>query len=112
MGDFERASVVQPAPVGAAAWRNPAGGEPVIMRCGMDRPAEFVVGSPIQVVNNVQWFQLVDPHSDSSTWISVDRPAYVMLTLPQDSGPTPIQNLSDVIAKVMPAQPIKPGPPS
>ena len=112
LGDFERAAVVQPAPAGAAAWREPAGGEPVIIRCGMDRPAEFVVGSPIQVVDNVQWFQLEDPHSDSSTWISVDRPVYVTLTLPRRSGPTPIQALSDVIARVLPGQPIKPGPPN
>lgn len=112
LGTFERADVIQPAPVGAAAWRDPAATDPVIMRCGMDRPAEFVVGSPIQVVNNVQWFQLVDEHSDSSTWVSVDRPVYVVLTLPQRSGPSPIQSLSDVIAKVMPAQPIRPGPPA
>lgn len=112
LGTFKRAEVIQPAPAGAAAWREPAGTDPVIMRCGMDRPAEFVVGSPIQVVNDVQWFQLVDKHSESSTWISVDRPVYVILTLPQRSGPSPIQSLSDVIAKVMPAQPIRPGPPS
>ena len=112
LGTFKRAEVMQPAPAGAAAWREPTSTEPVIMRWGMDRPAEFVVGSPIQVVNDVQWFQLVDKHSDSSTWISVDRPVYVILTLPQQSGPSPIQSLSDVIAKVMPAQPIRPGPPS
>lgn len=111
LGTFERAEVIQPAPTGTAAWRDPKATDPVIMRCGMDRPAEFVVGSPIQAVNNVQWFQLVDEHSDSSTWVSVDRPVYVVLTLPQRSGPSPIQSLSDVIAKVMPAQPIRPGPP-
>jgi len=104
--------VIQPVPTGAAAWRKSDDDEPVIMRCGMDRPAEFVVGSPIQVVNNVQWFQIVDPHSDASTWISVDRPVYVLLTLPQQSGPSPIQALSDAIVKTLPAQPIRPGPPS
>lgn len=110
LGTFERAEVIQPAPTGTAAWRGPDTADPVIMRCGMDRPAEFVVGSPIQIVNDVQWFQLVDEHSDSSTWVSVDRPVYVVLTLPQRSGPSPIQSLSDVIAKVIPAQPIRPGP--
>jgi len=87
------------------------GAEPVILRCGLDRPGEFVVGSPIQVVNSVQWFQLADPDTQRSTWVSVDRPVYIALTLPNDSGPTPIQTMSDVIARSMPAVPIRPGPP-
>jgi hypothetical protein len=33
-------------------------GEPVILRCGLDRPTEFVVGGPIQVVDAVQWFRV------------------------------------------------------
>ena len=58
LGDYHRAPAAEPAPPGAAAWT--AAGEPVIMRCGLDRPAEFVVGSPIQVVDAVQWFELAD----------------------------------------------------
>ena len=82
----------------------------MILRCGLDRPAEFVVGTPIQVVNQVQWFRLDDPDTKRSTWVCVDRPVYVALTLPSGSGATPIQTLSDVIAKTLPAVPIKPGP--
>lgn len=111
LGDYTRAPVANPAPVGAAAWRHSGGGDPVIVRCGVGRPAEFVVGSPIQVVNAVQWFRLDDPVSDVSTWIAVDRAVYVGLTLPKHSGPTPIQSLSDVISRVAPAAPIRPGPP-
>jgi hypothetical protein len=107
LGDYRRARAAEPAPPGAAAWT--ADGEPVILRCGLDRPAEFVVGSPIQVVDAVQWFELAD--QGRSTWFAVDRPVYVALTLPQGSGPTPIQLISDVIAKSLPAKPIDPGPP-
>jgi Protein of unknown function (DUF3515) len=107
LGDYRRARAAEPAPPGAAAWT--ANGEPVILRCGLDRPAEFVVGSPIQVVDAVQWFELAD--QGRSTWFAVDRPVYVALTLPQGSGPTPIQLISDVIAKSLPAKPIDPGPP-
>jgi hypothetical protein len=106
LGDYRRAPAAQPAPRGAAAWT--ADGEPVILRCGLDRPAEFVVGSPLQVVNAVQWFELRD--EGRSTWFAVDRPVYVALTLPQGSGPTPIQLISDVIAKSLPAKPIDPAP--
>jgi uncharacterized protein DUF3515 len=106
LGDYRRAPAAQPAPAGAAAWT--AGGEPIILRCGLDRPAEFVVGSPLQVVNAVQWFELAD--QGRSTWFAVDRSLYVALTLPQGSGPTPIQEVSDVIAKSLPAKPIDPAP--
>ena len=107
LGDYLRAPAAEPAPPGAAAWT--AAGEPVIMRCGLDRPAEFVVGSPIQVVDAVQWFELAD--QGRSTWFAVDRPVYIALTLPQGSGPTPIQEISDVIAKSLPAKAIDPAPP-
>jgi hypothetical protein len=119
LGDYRRASAADPAPAGAAAWTASAEGEPVILRCGLDRPAEFVVGSPIQVVDAVQWFRVgeagaagSDPAADQgrSTWFAVDRPVYVALTLPQGSGPTPIQAISEVIARSLPAKQIDPVP--
>ena len=50
--------IVQPAPAGTAAWRAASDSEPVVLRCGLDRPADFVVGSPIQQVDRVQWFEV------------------------------------------------------
>ena len=108
IGDYSRADTAKPTPAGTAAWR--AGREPVILRCGLGRPAEFVVGSPIQMVNGVQWFRLEDPQSPVATWLCVDRPVYVALTLPTGSGPSPIQAISDVIDRTMPAIPIRPAP--
>ncbi|MGH3635852.1 DUF3515 domain-containing protein [Mycobacterium sp.] len=106
LGDYRRAPVAQPAPAGTAAWR--IDGEPVVLRCGVDRPADFMVGSPIQVVDKVQWFQV--RQDDRSTWYTVDRPVYVALTLPPGSGPTPIQQLSDLVDHTMAAVPISPAP--
>ena len=108
LGDYRRADTAQPTPAGTAAWR--VGGEPVVLRCGLSRPAEFVVGSPIQMVDGVQWFRLEDPQSPLATWLCVDRPVYVALTLPTGSGPTPIQAMSDVIDRTMGAIPIRPAP--
>ncbi|BBZ45084.1 DUF3515 domain-containing protein [Mycobacterium parmense] len=116
LGDYRLAPLAQPAPQSAFAWRTGSDGEPVVLRCGLDRPDEFVVGSPIQVVDRVQWFE-ARPEQQSagdagtSTWYAVDRPVYVALTLPSGSGPTPIQQLSELIDRTMPAVPIKPGPP-
>ena len=113
LGDLARTPPADPAPAGAAAWRG-GNGEPVVLRCGLARPADFVVGSPIQIVDAVQWFQVADQGPAGpgrATWFTVDRPVYVALTLPNGGGPTPIQQLSDVIAKTLAAMPIQPGPP-
>ncbi len=108
LGDYRRAALAEPAPAGAAAWQGEVGREAVILRCGLDRPADFVVGAPLQVVDEVQWFEVKD--SGRSTWFTVDRAVYVALTLPQGSGPTPIQDVSAAVAKSLPAKPIEPGP--
>ena len=118
LGDFQRAAVATPAPPGAAAWRAAPDAEAVILRCGVDRPTEFVLGSPLQVVDAVSWFQVGeagaadDPGADHgrSTWFAVDRPVYVALTLPTGSGPTPIQEISRLIAKSLPAKAVDPAP--
>lgn len=108
LGDYRRAEAAEPAPVGAAAWQDRPDADPVILRCGLARPAEFVVGAPIQVVEPVQWFELTD--AGRSTWFAVDRPVYIALTLPSASGPTPIQAISEAISQTMPARPIDPAP--
>lgn len=109
LGDYQRAELAAPAPQGAAAW-TADDGEAVVLRCGLDRPADFVVGSPIQVVDHVQWFAVRE--GDRATWYVVDRTFYLALTLPPGSGPTPIQELSDLIADTVDAVPIRPGPPA
>ena len=118
LGDFRRAPAADPAPPGAAAWRATPDGEAVILRCGLERPIEFVLGSPLQVVDEVSWFRVgeagagEDQGADDgrSTWFAVDRPVYVALTLPAGSGPTPIQEISRIIAKSLLAKAVDPAP--
>ena len=109
LGDYSRAPAAEPAPVGAAAWQADPAADAVILRCGLERPVDFVVGAPLQVVDEVSWFEAKG--DGATTWFAVDRGTYVALTLPHDSGPTPIQLISRAIAKAMPAQPLQPGPP-
>lgn len=112
LGDYRRAATAAPTPSATAAWRDDADGEPVILRCGLPRPGEFVVGSPLQMVDQVQWLRVADPADDSRlTWYAVDRPVYVALTLPTGSGSAPIQDVSAVIAATIAARPIDPAPP-
>lgn len=108
MGDYHRAQAAEPVPAGAAAWQSDPDGDAVILRCGLDRPDDFVASSPLQGVDDVQWFRI--PGDGRTTWVTVDRPVYVALTLPDGSGPTPIQTMSRAVAKAMPATPLNPGP--
>jgi len=113
LGDYGRVAVAAPVPDGAAAWRAEPDEQPVVLRCGVDRPADFVAGKPIQIVDRVQWFQTTaapQPAGDTgtTTWCTVDRTVYVALTLPPGPGPAPIQQLSEVIEQTLAAAPIEP----
>lgn len=110
LGDAPRATPADPVPPATAAWRSDDT-EPILLRCGVGQPADFVVGSPIQIVNTVQWFRVTEQGTGRSTWFVVDRPVYVALTLPDGTGATPIQEVSDVVAAKLTAVPIRPGPP-
>ncbi|WP_297611242.1 DUF3515 domain-containing protein [Nocardia sp.] len=112
LGDYTTSELVQPAPVATKAWQLPEGGDAIVLRCGMDRPLEFNRASPLQVVNNVSWFDVRDQTSGatSGTWWAVDRGTYIALTMPDNAGPTPLQEISDAITKVIPQKPLDPGP--
>ncbi len=110
LGDFENAELAMPAPPSVKAWQRREGGDPVVLRCGLDRPLEFNRASPLQVVDGVSWFQIsgTDLGMASSTWFAVDRGSYVALTVPDGTGPTPLQDVSDAISAAMPPKPIDP----
>ncbi len=109
----DRAPLTQPAPAGALAWRNPAtGGEAVVLRCGIPRPAEFTKAAALIGVNGVQWLELPVPAQGvaATTYVAVDRAAYLALTLPLGSGTGALQQVSDVVAATLPAHDLDPAP--
>ncbi|UGT66152.1 DUF3515 family protein [Nocardia gipuzkoensis] len=110
LGEFTKSTLVEPAPPATRAWQRAEGGDAIVLRCGLDRPLEFNRASPLQVVNGVQWFEVRDRTAEVSTWFAVDRATYVALTVPDGSGPTPLQEVSDTITAHLPSQPIDPGP--
>ncbi len=112
VGDYTRAELAQPAPPATAAWQLPDGGDPIVLRCGLDRPLEFDKASSLQIVNGVNWFEVRDQTSGvtSGTWFAVDRGIYIAVTMPNSAGPTPLQDISNAITKTLPARPIDPGP--
>ncbi|AVZ39639.1 MULTISPECIES: DUF3515 domain-containing protein [unclassified Dietzia] len=111
LGEADRVPFVEPAPPGAAAYRLPDA-ETVVVRCGLPAPPTFTVGSTLQEVNGVQWFNDPDPDPavTSSTWVAVDRPEYIAVTLPATGGTGPIQDLSDALSAVLEAVEPRPAP--
>jgi hypothetical protein len=88
---------------GVRAWA--AAPRPVVLRCGLPRPAELSPTSALLEVNGVRWLQLDDglPQPVQVSYIAVDRPVYVALTVPVDAGSAPLQQLSDAIRETLPA---------
>lgn len=96
LGALERRQLAAPVPAGAAGWGEP----PVVLRCGLDRPAELTATSRLLDISGVQFLEVVSP--GTSTWVAVDRPVYVVVALPPISGSGPLQQISTVIAKTLP----------
>jgi hypothetical protein len=97
-----RRALAAPAPAGVRAWAAEPG--PVVLRCGLPRPAELTPTSALLEVNGVRWLTLTD--GPLVTSIAVDRPVYVALTAPTGIGSGPLQAVSDVVRTALPAQPV------
>lgn len=102
-----RREIASPAPPATVAWGD-AQHDPVVLRCGLPRPAELSATSQLRVISDVQWLQL--PGSGSSTWVIVDRSAYIALTVPDDAGTGPLQDISTTVRDLLPKQPVKTTP--
>lgn len=97
---------LDPAVPGARAWV--ADPEPVVLRCGTARPAELGPASPLIVVNGVNWLPLATPPGAvAQTYAAVDRGVYLELTAPAETGPGPLQTVSDAITAHLPPQPVR-----
>ena len=88
----------------AYAWGDP----PVVLICGVDRPAGFVATSGLIQIDAVQWY-VDDSAPDTVVWTAVDRAVYVQLSIPSSLDSASATELSDIIAKVLPAQQPQPG---
>jgi hypothetical protein len=98
--------LAEPAPAGVRAWV--AAPRPVVLRCGLPRPAELTPTSELIVVDGVSWLQLPDPAPDpvQSSYVAVDRSVYVAVTVPTTAGSGPLQAVSDAIRTTLPAAPV------
>ncbi|MGH3611813.1 MAG: DUF3515 domain-containing protein [Pseudonocardia sp.] len=102
--------LAQPAPDGVRAWV--AAPRPVVLRCGLPHPAELTPTSALLEVDGVRWLELddgnvADPGNNTVvTYVAVDRPVYVVLTIPIDAGTGPLQVVSEAVRAALPAIPV------
>jgi hypothetical protein len=89
-----------PLLAGVAAWGEPA----VVLRCGVPTPQELTCSSPVQVVDGVAWLPI--PGSGGTTYLAVDRPVRVALTVPDGVSTGPWQEMSKIIGSTLTERPI------
>ncbi|MGY1987380.1 DUF3515 domain-containing protein [Blastococcus sp. SYSU DS0669] len=87
------------------AWGEP----PVVLTCGVERPAGWTVGASAIQINGVQWHvDTSDP--EATVWTAVDRPVYVEVRLPPGVDSAPVTALTVPLAEALPYQEPVPGP--
>ncbi len=95
-GALDRRAITAPAPAGTAAWGDPA----VVLRCGLDRPVELTATSRLLEISGVRFLELTGPAA--STWVVVDRPVYIAVTLPASVGSGPLQQIAATVRETLP----------
>ncbi len=97
---------IVPPVAGVRAWA--ASPRPVVLRCGLPRPAELVPTSPLLQVNGVAWLTLDDgvPDPVVLTHVAVDRDVFIAVTVPAAGGSGPLQEISDVVREKLPVRPV------
>lgn len=85
---------------GIAVWGDPT----VILRCGLETPQELNCSAALTQVDSVAWLQLPGQGTPDTTYIAADRSVRIAVTIPDGTGTSPIQEISDVVAATLPAR--------
>jgi hypothetical protein len=102
LGDRRARPVDSPSPY-VVAWGEP----PVVLRCGVPRPAAFIRTADTLVISGVTWF--AERRGASTAWTVVDRPVYVEVVAPADDASDPPARLATAVSRALPRQPLDPG---
>jgi hypothetical protein len=101
LGDRPARPVDSPSPY-VVAWGDP----PVVLRCGVARPAAFIATADTLVISGVTWF--AERRGASTSWTVVDRPVYVEVVAPADDASDPPARLATAVGRALPARPLDP----
>lgn len=97
--DLPRRRLASPAPAATVAWDAK---NPIVLRCGVGKPRQLKPTSEVRQINGVQWLPV--GATGTRTWYVVDRPVYVALTVTGDVGTGPLQDVSNAVARALPAR--------
>lgn len=86
-------------------WRK-ADSDPIVLRCGVQRPADFAPTSSLQVINPIQWFLTDTVDGVGQAYVSVDHRPYIAVWLPTGAGNAPITDISALIAENLTPSPL------
>ncbi|MEC3973752.1 DUF3515 domain-containing protein [Amycolatopsis sp. H20-H5] len=99
---LKRRELASPAPPATLAWGDE---NPIVLRCGLDKPPELTPTASLRLINKVQWLQVEG--EGAATWYVVDREVYAALTVPDTAGTGPLQEISDAVATKLPPKPLR-----
>jgi Protein of unknown function (DUF3515) len=102
-GDDPR--VVQSASPYVRAWGDP----PVVLVCGVAKPAGFTADAGLIQINGVAWYVDTASVKDTVVWTAVDRAVYVQVQVPASADSSSVTDLTAPIGKALPAQAPTPG---
>ncbi|CAI37380.1 putative secreted protein [Corynebacterium jeikeium] len=108
---FRSVEVRDPAPDGAAAYRDSSGAE-LSVRCGVNVPDQYTVLSPVFASGDARWTAVSDatPGSDLRTWYAVGGSPAVAVTASSDVG-SALEGVGSTISSLYDANsPAKPAP--
>lgn len=108
---FRSVEVRDPAPEGAAAYRDSSGAE-LSVRCGVNVPDQYTVLSPVFASGDARWTAVSDttPGSDLRTWYAVGGSPAVAVTASSDVG-SALEGVGSTISSLYDANsPAKPAP--
>lgn len=75
-----RAELADPAPAGAAVWRN-IEDDRITLRCGVSMPTQYNALATTQDIDGVKWLKITDDADASlATWFAVGRSPIVAVT--------------------------------
>ena len=96
--DGEQSRLVESDSPYAYAWGDPA----VVLICGVDPPAGYVVGSSALQIDQVQWFVDSTSVADTTVWTTVDRNVPVQVRVPETSDSGPVVVLGKLVGTAIP----------
>lgn len=87
LGRFKKVDIVDPAPAGTAAYRDPQGVE-LTFRCGVNAPDQYTVLSETHEENGMDWLTVTDatPGSSLKTFYQVGGSPVVAVTTEAEIG--------------------------